>query len=74
MIALALFTHPILIRHDQYLWFLLPLCAAVAITYKTIRTKNLRRLPLEVLVLMGYMTIGLTALGGALWLFQEYYP
>ena len=74
MMPWTLFTHPILIRYDQHLWFLLPLCAAVAITYKTVRTKNLRRLPLEVLVLMGYMLVGLIALGGALWLVQEYYP
>ncbi|KPK45412.1 MAG: hypothetical protein AMK72_11070 [Planctomycetes bacterium SM23_25] len=74
MIASSLFTNPIPIRSDDLLWFLLPLCAAVAVVYKAIRTKNLRHLPLEVAVLMGYMIVGLAILGGALWLLQAYYP
>lgn len=74
MIVSSLFTHPIRIHSDQHLWFVLPLCLAVAIVYKTIRTRSLRRLPLEIAVLMGYMIFGLAALAGALWLFQAYYP
>ena len=56
------------------LWLLLPLCASVAIIYKTVRTKNLRRLPVEVLGLVVYMTVGLVALGMGLWLVHTIVP
>ncbi len=56
------------------LWLLLPVCAAVAIVYKTIRTSRLSRLWLEIVALIGYMVIGLGALGAGLWLIQAYWP
>ena len=70
----TLFRNPMALPFDSLLWFLGPLCVAVAIVYKTVRTQNLRRLPLEILVLMGYMVVGLVALGAGLWLIQEYWP
>jgi len=74
MMAWTVFYNPIALPFDSLLWFLLPLCVAVAVVYKTVRTHDLRRLPLEILVLMGYMLVGLIALGGGLWLIQEYWP
>jgi hypothetical protein len=74
MIAWTLFYNPIPFRSDSTLWLLLPLCAMVAAVYKTVRTHNVRRLPVEILVLVGYMAGGLVVLGGALWLIQAYWP
>jgi len=74
MIASTLFRNPMTLPFYSLLWFLPPLCVAVAVVYKTVRTENLRRLPLEILVLMGYMIVGLVALGAGLWVIQEYWP
>ena len=75
MIAWTLFYNPLPLNGDGWtLWLVLPLCLSVAATYKAIRTENLRRLPLEVLALMGYMTVGLVALGVALWTIHTYWP
>lgn len=70
----ALFTHPITLRFTDQLWFLMPLCVAVAVVYKTVRTQNIARLALEVVVLVGYMIVGLVALGAGLWALQRYWP
>ena len=53
---------------------LIPLCISVAVVYKTIRVKKLRRLPVAVAGLIGYMLVGLVALGAALWATQRYWP
>jgi len=75
MILATLFQHPILLPANQTLvWLILPLCASVAIVYKTIRTQSLRRLPVEIALLLGYMAVGLVVLGVGLWLVQEYWP
>ena len=71
MIAL-LFYHPMELHSGLLLWLLLPLLAGVAVVYKTVRTQEIRRLPLETLV--AYMLGGLAALGAALWLVQQYWP
>ena len=68
MIAWSLFSNPMLLAADGWtLWLVIPLCVSVAIIYKTIRTNHLRGLPLEILALIGYMIVGLIALGVALW-------
>ena len=71
---IALFTHPVVLPTAAALWLVLPLCLAVAITYKAVRTRRLRRLPLEVGLLMGLMLVGLTALGVGLALVVKYWP
>ncbi len=72
MIA-TLFYNPIALPSDStLLWLLLPVMAGVAIIYKAVRTKQIKKLPLEILVLMVYIVIGLFALGGGLYLFQKY--
>lgn len=74
MITLALFYKPMVLSADSQLWPLLPLCAAVAIVYKTVRTEDLKRLGLQILLLITYMIGGLVALGLGLWLLHTYWP
>lgn len=73
MIAM-IFINPITIPFKHQVWLLLPLCAAVATVYKTIRTTNVRRLHIEILALLGYMVGGLLALGVVLWAIHTYCP
>jgi hypothetical protein len=73
MIAWALFTNPVpLSANGLALWLVLPLCAAVAIVYRTIRVEDLRRLWRGVAELMIYMTMGLVALGVGLWAISRF--
>lgn len=74
MIAWTLFKHPVTLHFHSLLWLLLPLCVSVAVVYKTVRTTNLRRLHIEIIILIGYMAGGLAALGLGLWLVHEYWP
>jgi len=73
MIA-KLFTHPIILPFHTILWLVLPLCASVAVVYKTIRVNNIRRMPMEAGVLLVYMAVGLGALGLGLWAVHAYWP
>ena len=52
------------------MWFVIPLCLAVTIVYKTIRINNLRKLPVQSFMLMGYLLGCLIVLGAGLWLIQ----
>lgn len=74
MMLATIFHHPAELSSDDMLWLLLPLCAAVAIVYKTVRTKHLHRLAIETALLVGQMVAGLIALGAGLWAIQEYWP
>ena len=74
MIAWTLFYHPTTLHFGSLLWLLMPLCASVAITYKAIRTENIRRLHIQVLALLAYMAVGLVGLGVGLWLLHTYWP
>ncbi|MDY6914417.1 MAG: hypothetical protein SVT52_08180 [Planctomycetota bacterium] len=75
MIAWKIFYNPMnLPVGGAMLWLLLPLCVSVAVVYKTVRTKKLSRLPLEILALLGYMCAGLLTLGAVLWIIREYWP
>ena len=74
MIAWALFDNPTILTFDGLLWLVLPLCASVAVVYKTVRVEHLRRLHVEILVLIAYMVGGLAALGAGLWAVYEYWP
>ncbi len=74
MIQAAVFYNPTVLSSDSLLWLLVPICASVAIVYKTLRTANLRRLPLQIAWLMTYMLVGLAALGAGLWAIHEYWP
>ena len=73
MIA-QLFVHPQILPFDMILWLVIPLCASVAIVYKTIRVHNLRQLPVQAGSLIILMLGGLFALGAGLWIIHEYWP
>ncbi|MBS3733798.1 MAG: hypothetical protein KGY99_02620 [Phycisphaerae bacterium] len=70
----SVFHHPMDLSTVVALWLVLPLVVAVAVCYKTLRTRNVRRLPLEAAALVGYIVAGLVALGAGLYLIQEYWP
>ena len=67
----TLFYHPMVLNFQELLWILLPLCILVAISYKAVRTENLRRLPLEILQLSLYLIAGIIGLGVGLYVIQR---
>jgi len=67
----AVFRHPMVLT-SRTLWMIVPLCVGVAIVYKTIRTQDLKHLPLEILILCGYILVGVGALMFAGWAFTRY--
>lgn len=67
----TLFYHPMVLNFQELLWMLLPLCILVAISYKAVRTENLRRLPLEILQLSLYLIAGIIGLGVGLYVIQR---
>ena len=66
----TLFYNSYLISPSAALWFVIPLCLAVTIVYKTVRIKNIRKLPIQSALLMGYLLGCLLTLGVGLWLIQ----
>ena len=70
----TLFYNPMTIHFGTLLWMLIPLCAGVAVIYKTVRVTTIRRLHVEIVALIAYMLAGLVGLGLALWLVHEYWP
>ena len=73
MIA-ELFVHPYVLSFDTILWMVIPLCASVAIVYKTIRVRSLRQLPRQAGTLIVLMLGGLCALAVSLWAIHTYWP
>jgi len=71
MTPATLLVNPVTMSAGAPLWLQLPLCAAVAIVYKTVRAAELRRLPLEIAGAIGYIITGLVLLGVGLWVIQE---
>jgi len=74
MIAWTLFRDPMTLGFRGLLWLLIPLCVSVAVIYKTVRVRDLRRLPRQIVFLVLYMAGGLAGLGVGLWLVHEYWP
>ena len=72
MIAWTIFYHPVSLGSDGLLWLVLPLCLSVAVIYKTVRTGELRRLPVEIVACLAYMAAGMVLLGAALWVVQRF--
>ena len=73
-LAWTIFQNPAPLHAGTVLWLVIPLCAAVAVVYKTLRTKDVRRLPWEAGGLLLYIAAGLVALGAGLWLLVQYWP
>jgi len=69
MTLATIFVNPIMLKGDIWtLALLLPLCVSVAVIYKTVRVKELRRLPVEIAGVLAYITAGLVVLGLVLYL------
>ena len=70
----ALFTHPLPIGYGLQLWLVAPLCLSVALVYKAVRANDMRRFPLQVVLLVLYMLGGLAVLAAGLWAIGAYWP
>lgn len=70
----TLFYNPIELPFKTVLWYIIPLCLAVSIIYKTIRAEKVSQIPKQVAFLMVYMTAGLLGVGLVLWLIHTYWP
>ena len=70
MSLLAFLVHPV--QMTRYHILLLPLLAAVAVVYKTIRVRDLRNLPLQIFILWAYMAAGLVGLAAALYVLADH--
>ena len=64
MIA-ELFVNPIQFSSALVPWLIIPLCLSVATVYRTIRTDDVRRLPLQIAKLTLYIIFALAVLSGA---------
>ena len=51
---------------DYWPWLLLPLCAGVAIVYKSVKCSTMKLVPREALVIFVWMLVGFAAAAGAL--------
>ncbi|MFW6154396.1 MAG: hypothetical protein ACOC95_04180 [Planctomycetota bacterium] len=72
MIGLStLFTEPLTVS-SQIWWGIIPVSVAVAIVYKTVRSENPRRLPLEIIRLSAYILSGEAVLLMAGWFVLNY--
>ncbi|NLW86074.1 MAG: hypothetical protein GXY38_04305 [Planctomycetes bacterium] len=69
-----LLKYPMTLPPYGQLWLLLPLLAAVAVVYKTVRAEDVRRIWLESLLLFAYMLGGLVVLGAILWAVISFWP
>ena len=69
--AWQLFLNPVQMGQNS-LFLVLPLCAAVAVAYKTVRVENLRQLPRQILVLWAEILVGLAALAAVFYLLLEH--
>lgn len=71
-IMAALFDRPIPGIWNAWPWLILPLCASVALVYKSMHIEDMRRVPLEALQTMLWIAAGMTGVAAALWLVVEF--
>jgi len=67
----TIFLHPLELSGWQRMVFLLPLCLAISIVYKTTKCIRVRDVPLASLVLWITIVIGMYAVGAGLLLIYE---
>ena len=51
---------------DYWPWLMLPLCAGVAVVYKSVKCGRMKEVPREALVIFVWMLVGFAAAAGAL--------
>ena len=49
---------------DYWPWLIVPLCAGVAIVYKSVKCQTMSRVPREALVIFVWMLVGFAAAAG----------
>jgi len=70
-ILAAIFTTPLLTSSITAMWMVIPLCLSVSIVYRTIRTEDIRKLPVQIPKLALYIIIAFAVLCAALLLIQH---
>src|SRR5438034_10862861 len=51
---------------DYWPWLIIPLCAGVAIVYKSVKCYSMKSVPREALVIFVWILVGMAAAAGAL--------
>ena len=51
---------------DYWVWLIVPLCAGVAIVYKSVKCQSMKTVPREALVIFVWILLGMAAAGAAL--------
>jgi len=51
---------------DAWPWLIIPLCAGVAIVYKSVKCHSMKSVPREALVIFVWILVGMAAAAGAL--------
>ncbi len=65
--AYRLLMDPLPYVWDYWQWLLLPLCAAVAVVYKSIKCRSMKQVPREAAVIAVWILAGLGAAAAILW-------
>jgi hypothetical protein len=60
------FIYPLPRIWDYWPWLILPLCAGVAIVYKSVKCQSMRTVPREALIIFVWILVGMAAAGAAL--------
>jgi hypothetical protein len=74
LLPLTLAWRPFLDPIDAHRWWyllLIPLALGVSMAYKAVRTQNLRRYPIEVVIMTGQVVLGMIALAAASYILVE---
>ncbi len=66
LLAYTPFMQPLPGLWDYWAWLLLPLCLGVSVVYKAIKVRNMRKVPIQALMIALYILISMAAAGAAL--------
>ncbi len=70
-LAVRYFLEPLKVW-DYWPWLLLPLCFAVSLVYKSVRTDSMRRVPVEAVKATFWIVAGMVAAAAALLLLVRF--
>jgi len=73
LIPATLFHDPIAVQGFWY-WLLIPLAAAIAVIYKTLKVRHVRQVPLAALGLTLTILAGMALAAVVLFIIAEYWP
>ena len=66
LLAYTPFLQPIPGLWNIWAWLLLPLCFGVSVVYKSIKCREMKKVPLQALLITIYILISMAAAGAAL--------